>query len=189
MKTEIKVDLSNRHVHLSEEDLRVLFGEGAELTVKRMLGKAEFAANETLAVSGPRGRLDGVRIIGPCRKTTQAELLAGDCRRLGIDAPVCESAAEDAAEVTLTGPAGSLTKDAAIIAHRHVHLNAEVGESMGLKEGQLVKVRVGGVRGLVFENVLVRLHKGPLCVVHLDAEEGNAALCASGDTVELFTEQ
>lgn len=191
MVIEMKAETSNRHVHLSEADFKVLFGDDAELTVKKMLGKAEFAANETLTVEGSRSSMSGIRILGPYRRETQVELLAGDCRQLGVDAPVTESVADgNGAQVKLIGPAGTLVKPhAAIIAHRHVHLNEQVGrEQLGLEEGQLVKIRVSGGRGLVFENVLVRMHKGPLCVVHLDAEEGNAAGLKSGDTVELISE-
>ena len=190
MVIEIKAETSNRHVHLCEEDFKVLFGENAELTVKKMLGKAEFAANETVTVEGSKRSMSGVRILGPYRKATQVELLASDCRQIGVDAPVTESVADgNAAMIKIIGPAGTVEKNAAIIAHRHVHLNEQVGrEQMGLDEGQMVKVRVPGERGLVFENVLVRLHKGPLCVVHLDAEEGNAAGLVSGQNVELISD-
>ncbi len=191
MVIEIKADTSNRHIHLAEEDFKTLFGDDAELTVKRMLGRAEFAANETLTVEGSRGTMSGLRILGPYRKATQVELLAGDCRHLGIDAPVIESVADGgAAPIKLIGPAGTIERNAAMIAHRHVHLNEQVAhEQLGLHEGELVKVRVPGKRGLIFENVLVRLHKGPLCVVHLDAEEGNAAGLVSGQTVELIADK
>lgn len=191
MTIEIKAETSNRHVHLTEEDFKLLFGENAELTVKRMLGKAEFASNETVTVEGPRGSMEGVRILGPYRKATQVELLACDCRKLGIDAPVTESVADgNGAPVKIIGPVGTVEKQqAAIIAHRHVHLNEQVGRGeLGLEEGQLVKIRVPGKRGLIFENVLVRMHKGPLCVVHLDVEEGNAAGLKSGQPVELITD-
>lgn len=191
MVIEIKADTSNRHIHLAEEDFKTLFGDGAELTVKRMLGREEFAANETLTVEGSRGTMSGLRILGPYRKATQVELLAGDCRHLGIDAPVIESVADGgAAPIKLIGLAGTIERNAAMIAHRHVHLNEQVAhEQLGLSEGELVKVRVPGKRGLIFENVLVRLHKGPLCVVHLDAEEGNAAGLVSGQTVELIADK
>lgn len=188
---EIKAETSNRHVHLSEEDFKELFGKSAGLTVKKMLGREEFAANETITLEGVRGTMGGVRILGPYRKKTQVELLAGDCRHLGVDAPITESAADgNAAPIKLIGPAGAIERNSAIIAHRHVHLNEQIAhEQLGLNEGELVKVRVPGNRALVFENVLVRLHKGPLCVVHLDAEEGNAAGLVSGQTVEIIADQ
>jgi len=191
MGIEIQVDLSNRHVHLSEEDFKILFGEDAEFTIKKKLGKAEFAANETVSIVGSRATLDGVRIIGPCRRETQVELLAGDCRQLGITAPVLESVSlGEAGAVTLRGPAGTLKKEhAAIVAHRHIHLNETVGrDQLGLVPGQVVKLKVPGIRGLVFDQVLVRMHAGPVCVAHLDVEEGNAAGCRSGDMLEIVTE-
>ena len=189
MGIEMKVELSNRHVDLDEADLSALFGPGYELTVKRMLGREEFAANETVTVIGDRGELDGVRVLGPCRRVTQVELLAGDCRRLGINAPVLESVSKgEAAAVTLRGPCGTVKKEnAAIIAHRHVHLNEQVAAEMGITDGQVVRLRVRGVRGLVFENVLARLHKGPRCMAHIDTEEGNAAGCNTGDIAEILT--
>ena len=189
MGIEMKVELSNRHVHLDAADLSALFGPGYELTVKRMLGREEFAANETVTVIGGRGELEGVRVLGPCRRVTQVELLAGDCRKLGIDAPVLESVSRgEAAKVTLKGPFGTIEKEhAAIIAHRHVHLNEQVAAEIGIADGQVVKLRVPGVRGLVFENVLARLHKGPRCMAHIDIEEGNAAGCQTGDIAEIMT--
>lgn len=186
---KIKAETSNHHIHISEEDFKVLFGEDAQLTVRKMLGKEEFASNEFLTIEGERGSISGIRILGPYRKQTQVELLSADCRCLGIAAPVAESVSSGTAgAIKMIGPCGTLIKEhAAIIAHRHVHLNEDVGRrQMGLEEGQMVKVRISGDRGLVFDNVIVRMHKGPLCVVHLDAEEGNAAGLRSGDTVDLI---
>ena len=185
----MKVELSNRHIHLCEDDFKLLFGENGQLTVKRALGKTEFAANETLTVQGSKGSMSGVRILGPCRSHTQVELLAGDCRQLGIDAPVLESVNKGTGGVvTLVGPQGSITRDAAIVAHRHVHANEQVGEDLGLENGAFVKIKVPGVRGLVFENTIIRFHKGPLNVIHLDVEEGNAAGLKNGDIVEIIAE-
>lgn len=184
----MEVALSNRHIHLTEQDFKRLFGEDAKLTVKKQLGKTEFAANETVIVRGSRGEMDHVRILGPYRKETQAELLAADCRQLGIDAPVCESGRlENAGEVTLVGPAGSVTKEhGAIIAQRHVHITMTANETLGFHEGDLVRVKVPGIRGLIFENVIVRLHGGVLNAIHLDIEEGNAAGCKTGDLLEVI---
>ncbi len=188
MAIMVKAEMSNRHVHLSKEDIRALFGEDSALSVHRMLGKEEFAANECVSIEGASGlKLEGLRVLGPAREKTQVELLRGDCRRLGIDAPVTESVSDgSAAAVKIIGPAGTVTQNAAIIAKRHVHIPVSRGEELGISNGDLVELVVPGERGLVFRNVVARLHKGVMEVIHLDIEEANAAGISNGDLLELI---
>lgn len=187
---EIKVELSNHHVHLLPETIALLFGEGYELHVRRDLGGGEFVAEETVDVEGPKGKLEKVRIIGPHRKFDQVELLAGDARRLGVEAPVVESGhLENACPLTLIGPHGSVVRSCGIIAARHVHLTVARAKALGINEGDLLSIRSSGPRATTYHNVLARLHNlSDVCVIHLDFDEGNAAGLKNGDVLELMKE-
>ncbi len=181
-KKEVFVDISARHIHLTREDQDVLFGEGYELTPKKVLygtGGEAFASVEQIAVVGPRGRFDRVRILGPCRSYTQIELSKTDARTLGIDAPVRLSGdVQGSAPVRLVGPKGELElEQGAIIAKRHLHLTPDYGEAWGLKNGDSVWVRVDTEeRSIIFGDTEVRMMKGnDLAFVHIDTDEANAA--------------
>lgn len=186
MTIMIKVNLSNRHVHLCQEDIFTLFGKDTALTVHKMLGKEEFAAAENVTVKGPHGQMEGIRVLGPARKETQVEMLLGDCRKLGIHAPITESVSMGgAAEITIIGPKGTVIKPAAIVAKRHVHIPFSRAEELGIQNGDMLEVTAPGNRGLVFRNVVARLHGGVMEVIHLDLEEGNAAGLVNGDMLEV----
>lgn len=181
-KKEVFVDISARHIHLTREHQDILFGEGYELTPKKELygtgGKA-FASVEQIAIIGPKGRFDKVRILAPCRKETQIELSKTDARTLGIDAPVRLSGdVEGSASVKLVGPAGKIElEQGAIVAKRHLHLTPDKGEEWGLKHGDSVWVRVDTPeRSIIFGDTEVRMMKGEgLAFVHIDTDEANAA--------------
>ncbi len=180
--------LSNRHVHLKEEDVAALFGE-AGLTFNRYLSgnNGPWASNEFVTLKGPKGSIEHVRVLGPCRGYNQAEVLQADCYKLGIKAPVRNSGHHDgAAELELIGPCGALTIHSAIIAHRHIHVGKELLEETGWVPGEtFVKVHVGGIRGLVFENVAI-VKGGKGMMMHVDVEEGNAAGIKNGDKLEII---
>jgi propanediol utilization protein len=189
---KVKVMISNHHVHLHLEDLSILFGEGYELTVKRSLGGSEFAANETVLISGPNGTIENIRVLGPLRPYTQVELLRSDTYVLGINPPIAESVEScDATELTITGPKGQVTKKCGIIAWRHIHMPAQNGNKLGLKDHDIVSVKVEGERELEFNRVLVRFmdpkydkyNLDP--VMHVDVEEANAAYLTNGDMVNI----
>lgn len=181
--------LSNHHIHLSEENARILFGD-AGLTFKKYLAgnSGPYATEEVVTLKGPKGELKNIRVLGPCRGYTQAELLKSDCYKLGVDAPVRSSGKlEGAATLEVIGPCGTVTADCGILALRHIHVNEENLKKNGLQIGQFVKVRTEGVRGLVFENVeIVKGNSGVL--MHIDTEEGNAAGVKNGDMLEVITD-
>ncbi len=138
---KVIVETSARHVHLSEADLKVLLGEGQELTIKKMLSQpGQFASNERVNLVGPKKAINNVLILGPVRKETQVEITKG-----------------------------------VIAAKRHVHLDTATAEEMGLKDKQVVSVKVGGERGLTFGEVVVRVNPNFAPAVHLDTDEANAA--------------
>lgn len=184
----IPVGVSARHVHVSKEDLTTLFGEGSELTVYRPLSQpSQFAANERVNLVGPRGRIDGVRILGPTRSRTQVEISLTDAVRLGVKPPVRDSGDIDqSASLTIEGPKGTVTiEQGTILAQRHIHLTPDDAEALGVIDKQLVSVRVPGNRGLVFDNVLCRVNPNFSKEMHIDTDEANAALLSTGSQVEL----
>ncbi|MHC1719296.1 MAG: phosphate propanoyltransferase [Clostridiaceae bacterium] len=177
MNKLVNVMLSNRHAHLSKEDVEKLFGEGYELTVKKMLTPTEFAAEETVTLVGPKGEIEGVRVLGPARKATQVEILQSDCYRLGVESPVRQSGdLTGSAPILLTSGKGKADlKEGMIVASRHIHATQAMLDEYGLKDKQLVNVKIEGDRSLIFENVLMRFSPAGDPVMHLDTEEGNAA--------------
>jgi len=174
----IPVAVSARHVHLSAETLAALFGPGAGLTPERPLRQpGNFAAAERVALVGPKGRIDGVRVLGPLRGRTQVEVSRTDSFELGIEAPVRDSGdLAGTPRVVLEGPAGRVETDGLIVAARHIHTNPADAARLGLADGQRVEVRVGNHdRGLSFDHVLVRVSANGFTEMHIDTDEANAA--------------
>lgn len=172
----IPIGVSARHMHISPEDLELLFGKGYQLRKERDLYQpGEFASAEVVQVVGPRGSLR-VRILGPTRKQTQVEISRTDCVTIGVDAPYkYPGDLKGAAPITIVGPKGAIYKEAAIIQARHIHTPPDAAERLGIKEGDLVSVKVAGERGVVFTNVLVRVSENYLLQMHLDTDDANAA--------------
>lgn len=180
MAYEVKIGLSNKHLHLSQADLDALFGKGYKLTPsKPLVQPGQFAAEEKVDIVGPKSTLSGIRILGPVRSETQVELALTDARSIGIKAPVRESGKlEGTPGCKLVGPCGEVEIDHGVIAAlRHVHLNDEQAAEAGVKDGDVVSIKIEGERGLVFDNVLVRAGEKHEREVHLDTDEGNAAGC------------
>ena len=189
MGYKVKVGISNKHLHLSQEHLEILFGKGAALTVKKELGQpGQFAAEETVEVIGPKRSLGQVRVLGPVRKETQVELALTDARGIGIKAPVRESGKlEGTPGCKLVGPCGEIELDHGVIAAlRHVHLNPEQAKEAGVVDKEIVMVKVEGERGLVFDNVLVRSGEAHEAELHFDTDEGNAAGLANDVMCEII---
>lgn len=189
MKTKLPIALSNRHIHVSREDLDVLFGEGYELTrMKDLSQPGQYACEEKVDIVGPKRSISGVRILGPVRPDTQIEISISDAVTLGIDPIVRNSG--DIAEtpgVKIVGPKGEVAMEkGVIVAARHIHMHTTDGEEFGVKDREVVSIKVPGPRGLVFDNVLVRVHPTFALEMHVDIEEGNAAGIRNGDLVELI---
>lgn len=179
--------VSNRHVHLTREAVDVLFGKDYELTVKKPLGYPIFAANETVTLEGPKGSISNVRVLGPLRPYNQAEILRADNFVLGIHAPVKLSGSPDLAPLTIIGPAGRLKLDsAAVIAKRHIHMTKEKAAEYGLKDKQLVCVKIPGDRALIFDETVITFTDIDEPTMHVDVEEGNAACVKNMDIVEIL---
>lgn len=180
MENKVLVEISARHLHLSQEDLEALFGKGYELTVKKELSQpGQFACEERVRVVGSKGEFPAVSILGPCRKETQIELSLTDARSIGVVAPVRESGdIEGSGACKLVGPAGEveLTKGV-IAAKRHIHATTADAEKMGLANGEIVSVEIPTANGrnLTFGDVVVRVSDSYALAMHIDTDEANAA--------------
>lgn len=186
-KKMIPVGLSNRHVHLSKEHIQILFGEGYDLTVFKDLSQpGQYAANEKIEVVGPKGKL-GMRVLGPARGGTQIEISLADGFVLGVNPPVRNSGdIKNSPGAKLVGPKGEVEITEGIIAAaRHVHMHTSDGEAFGVSDKEIINLKVEGPRGLVFNNVLCRVHETYALEFHVDVEEGNAAGLKNGEMVEL----
>ena len=181
----IPINISARHLHLSPEHVQVLFGPGHELTpLKDLSQPGQFACEERVTIVGPRGSIEGVRVLGPTRPETQVEISRTDERQLGIDAPIRPSGAlEDSIGIELVGPAGRLTLERGVIqAKRHIHMSPEDAARFGVRDKDWVMVRVGGERGIIFDDVQVRVSPKYVLDMHIDTDEANAADLQPGDT-------
>lgn len=175
----IPISVSARHMHITQEHLEQLFGPGTQLTkMKDLLQPGEFAADQTVTVIGPNRHLfEKVRILGPVRKATQVEFSFTDGRHLGLNLPARHSGdIKGTAPVILVGPRGVVhLPEGAIRALRHIHMSAADAERLGVRDEQLVGVRVSGPMGLVLEQVRVRVGKNAKLEMHIDTDEANAA--------------
>lgn len=176
---KVLVEISARHLHVTEEHLAILFGPGHKLTPKKDLSQpGQYACEERVAVVGPKGQFDSVTILGPTRKASQVELTLTEARKIGLTPPIRESGdIANSAGCTLVGPKGSVTlKEGVIIAKRHIHATPADAEAIGFKDKQIVKVslKTNG-RSIIFDDVVVRVHPNFKLAMHVDTDESNAA--------------
>ncbi len=184
------VNVSARHCHLTQEAVEVLFGQGATLTpMKWLYQKDQFAAEETVTLIGPRSRvISNLRILGPCRDFNQVELASTDSIALGFDVPIRQSGQiKETPGCMLMGPAGYFEmKDGAIRAAPHAHMHPEDADFYGVKQGDFMRLRVGGPCSTTFERLLVRVHEDFKLEVHIDTDEGNACALGPDTPVQLL---
>lgn len=186
---QVPVGISARHIHVSQADLDILYGEGYQLTVKKDLSQiGQFAANETVDLITEKSSFKNVRILGPVRKETQVEIALTDALKLKLTVPVRDSGdIKGSAGITVVGPVGTVEiKEGVIAAGRHIHMSIEDASKFGVKDRDIVKVRCKGERGLTFDNVLIRVHESFRLEMHIDTDEANAAMCKTGGTVEVI---
>lgn len=187
--SRIPIGVSVRHVHLSREDLDKLYGGDYELTKKNDLSQpGTFAANEVVTIIGKRLRsISEVRVLAPLRKQTQVELTRTDCIILGVDAPVRPSGdLRGSASIVLVGPKGSVNlNEGAIRANRHIHCDESDVKRLGLKNGDIVTVRIPGEKETIFKNVQVRVTPDSVLEMHIDTDDANAADVVCGTCAEL----
>ncbi len=185
----VPAGISNRHIHLSQAVLEQLFGREYALHPERPLSQpGQFACAEKLTLAGGRGRMDGVRVLGPVRAETQVEITLTDSFALGIPPMVRMSGELDGTPgARLIGPAGEVTlRRGVIVAARHLHLSEEEAGWFGLQSGDVVSVAKRGERAAVLGNVRVRAGRAHAMELHMDTDEANAAGIGSGDFLELL---
>ena len=181
---KVLIETSARHVHVSREDLDVLFGEGYELTPKKDLSQpGQFACEERVAVVGAKGQFPADSILGPTRPSSQVEISASDARSIGAAAPVRESGdIADSGACKLVGPKGEVElSEGVIVAKRHIHLTPDAAAEFGVEDKEVVGVKVeSDGRSLIFGDVVCRVHPNFAPAMHIDTDESNAAFAAPG---------
>ena len=176
---KVSIGVSNRHIHLDYDTCVKLFGN-SELTIVRELSQGgEFVSNRVVSIKTDKGRIDNVKVIGPLRNKTQVEIARSDAFKLGINPPVRMSGNFDGAEdVTLV-----------FESNRHIHSKTSELEKYGLKDGQVLKVRVNGERGGIMDNVIVKAKESYNFEMHIDIDEANAFMLSNGSVVEIMEEK
>ncbi len=186
---EIKVGVSQRHIHLSRADLDTLFGQGYELTKKKTLMGREFASEECVTLVGPSLKsIEKVRVLGPVRKDTQVEISKTDTFILKVSPPVRPSGKIEGSEkLVVVGPKGTVyLTQGVIIANRHIHLTPEYAARHGIKDGDLVDVLVESVKPTKFYDVQVRVRDDFNVEMHIDTDDANSAGIKNGDLVKII---
>lgn len=186
---QIKIGVSNRHVHLSREDLDTLFGKGFELTKKKTLMGREFASEQLVTLVGPSLKtIENVRVLGPVRKHTQVEISRTDTFVLKVSPPVRPSGDIKGSEkIVIVGPKGVVyLNEGVIIANRHIHLTPEYAEKHGIKDGDYVDVMVNSIKPTKFFDVQVRVRDDFNVEMHIDTDDANAAGLKNGDLVTII---
>ena len=183
MENKILIETSARHIHVTEEHLAILFGEGAKLTHKKDLSQpGQFACEERVTIVGPKKELAGVSILGPTRPSTQVELSLTDARSIGVDAPIRESGdIKGSGGCKIVGPKGEVTiEEGVIAAKRHIHMTPADAEALGVEDKQIVAVKIDtDGRSVVYGDTVVRVSEKFSLAMHIDTDESNAA-CAAG---------
>lgn len=185
---EIPVGISNRHIHLTKEDMETLFGKGYELTpVKDLSQPGQYACKETLTLIGPSMRaIEGVRVLGPLRKSSQVEISVTDSFVLKVKPPVRESGkTEGSAPITIVGPKGIVNlKEGCIIANRHIHMSPSDAARFGVKDGDYINVDAfSGTKRTRWYDVQIRVNEQFRLEMHVDTDDANAVGFKNGSTV------
>ena len=183
----VKIGVSNRHVHLSLEDYKILFGDTKIEKMKDLVQTGEFATNLVVEIETQKSKIGKVRFLGPIRSYTQVEISKTDCYTLGINAPVRSSGFLDGAGMlTIIGPCGRVTKNCAIIANRHLHLNANDRKKLGLENIEKISVKVGEEKKAILDDVYIKETPNGVLELHLDTDDANANLLKTGDIAEII---
>ncbi len=186
---KVLLGISNKHVHLCEEDFNILFN-GIEMeNVKDLVQPGQYVTNLFVDVKTDDGELQHLRVLGPLRSYTQVEISKTDSFKLKINPPVRSSGdLEGASEVTIIGPTGEVKKECAILANRHIHINKELREQYNLVGVEKVKLKIEGEKGAILDNVYLKDSEPAALELHLDTDDGNANLLKTGDMIEVIVD-
>lgn len=183
----INIGVSNRHVHLTEDDFILLFGSDYIEKLKDLKQIGEFSSTSLVTIKTDKSSIENVRVLGPFRKYTQVEISKTDSYKLGINPPIRNSGELfDAEKVTIVGPAGSITKNACIIATRHIHINPEDRKNMNLENVEYVSVEVGKEKSAILQKVFIKESQNGVFELHLDTDDANSNLLKSGDIAKII---
>lgn len=186
---DVVLGVSNRHVHLCERDLKILFGENYKLEIaKNLVQPGEFASNSFVTIKTVKGEFERVRVLGPLRSYTQVEISKTDAFKLGINPPVRDSGDLSGSErVTLIGPNGSVDlNEGCIIATRHIHMNPEEVKKYGFEGVKSVNVELPGEKGGVLYNVQLKINPNYVFEMHIDTDDANAHMVKTGDIARII---
>lgn len=184
---KISVGISNRHVHLNEEDYKKLFGNNLPTKRNDLTQPGMYACNETVTIKGDKRSIDNVRVLGPFRSYTQVEVSKTDAYTLGVNPPVRNSGnLKGAYKITIIGPCGEIERDACIIATRHIHVDKNIRSEHNLEEIEKVSVKIGGEKGGIIDNVYLKDSEEAYFELHLDTDDANAFLLKQNDEVEII---
>ena len=182
---KIKVGISNRHVHLTEEVYKILFKDTKMEVVKPLSQTGEFASNLTVTIKTEKNKIERVRVVGPLRKYNQVEISKTDAYTLGLNPPVRMSGDLDNSEtITIVTENAEVTlENACIIAARHIHATKEDYEKYNLSD--IMKAYVEGEKRGVMGNIEVKCHDSFVFELHIDTDDANAFMLKSGDELEI----
>lgn len=185
---KIKIGVSNRHVHLSKNDFDVLFPNTLMNKVKDLSQGGEFVSDLFVSIKTNKGVLSKVRVVGPLRDKTQVEVSKTDAYFLGINPPVRMSGDLDNSEdvILISNNDELFVENSCILAHRHIHMSTNDAIKLGYKSGDIVKVKIFGERGGVYDNVEIKTKDSYSLELHLDTDEANAMGVKNGDEVEFY---
>lgn len=192
MMLQVPAEISNRHVHLTQEHVEALFGPEYKLKPMKALSQpGHYAAEETVTLVGPKGSMVGVRVLGPTRENSQVELATTDTYKLGVRPPLRDSGDLDGTPgIELVGPYGRIQLQCGVIvAARHIHMSSADAFKYAFKDGTHVKIEIPGPRGGIFNNVLIRISNEANLTMHIDTDEGNAFNITNGELVTVITDE
>lgn len=186
---KVSIGVSNRHVHLNEKDLFILFGEGYTLKKHRDINQpGQFASKETVTILTEKGSIQNVRVLGPIRPYTQVEISKTDAYKLGINPPVRDSGdIKGSAPISVIGPNGRIDlEEGCILATRHIHITPKQMELYGLEGQKNVDVLLPGEKGGILHNVSLKVSENSYFELHIDTDDANAHLVNSSDFAEII---
>ena len=186
---KVSIGVSNRHVHLTEDHLKSLFGDDVKLEkIHDLTQPGQYASTLTVILKTDKSKIEKVRVLGPERKYTQVKISKTDAYKLGINPPVRNSGdLRGSCPINIIGPKGTLNlDDGCIIATRHIHLTKEHIKQYGFEGKNVVSVKVSGEKGGIIDNVYLKVSDEAFFELHLDTDDANAHLISSGDIVEII---
>lgn len=181
------IGISNRHVHLTEEDYKILFGDEPIGIVKELVQPGQFSSDKKVSIKTEKNTINNVRLLGPLRNYTQVEVSKTDSYTLGLNPPIRNSGdLEGAAPITIVGPSGEVTKECCIIANRHLHISPSQRQNMGLMGIDKVSIKIDSEKSTILNDVYIKESKDYTLECHIDTDDGNGSLAVTGEEVEII---